>query len=191
MGLIANASICASGKERYIEAIKELFPRGKFFDEQFENSESDLSKIVATKGELLYEFKQKMQALWNEARLETCSNETIRDYERTITKVIRDDLTLEERKSILKQYQYGKLDLSMLNAIAKIYNSQIVNIEYPNKPSVFGLSRFGRTRIVNYKAFNIMYVHAILGENTDKEKFEETITKLIFADKIVYFKYKN
>lgn len=184
MGLIAN-------EKRYIDAIKELYPRGKFFEDEFSNFESDLSKIVEVKGKELYNFKKKIQNLWNEAILDTCSNKTIADYERTITGIIRNDLSLDERKTVLKQYQYGKLDLSMLEGIAKIYNAKILKVEYPYLPSLFGLSRFGRTRIINYKAFNVIYVYAILNENANKEKFEEGINKIMFADKLIYFKYEN
>lgn len=172
MGLITNA-------KRYIEAVRELFPKGSFFDNEFSNNESDLSKLSEVKGKEIYNFKKNIEALWKEARLETCSEKTISDYERIYALKKRDDLTLSERKQIIKNKRTEVLNIDFVKSTASLFNATIRELKYPHRPAIFGESRFGKTRIFDLKVFNVIYIYARIVDEDKLEAFENETKKMM------------
>lgn len=83
-----------NNEERYIEAVKELYPEGSFFEEQFADKESDLSNLARAQAKNLYDFRIELNKLWKEARLETCTEDTIADYERVYSGKTNPHLSL-------------------------------------------------------------------------------------------------
>ncbi|MEI0606874.1 DUF2313 domain-containing protein [Brachyspira pulli] len=183
MGLIAS-------KEQYFEAVKSLYPEGLFFERQFENKDSDIYKLVKVQSEMIYNFKKDLNKLWLESRLETCTEDTIEDYERILSGILRPDLTLEERKTILLIQNKNKLNIDSLNTIInKYYSANIIKIDEKIKPSVFGFSRFGNDRIFNYRAFCIIMIYLTIEDPSKKQELEKFLDTIFMANKIIIYNY--
>lgn len=121
-----------NSEERYIEAVKELYPEGSFFEEQFADKESDLSNLARAQAKNLYDFRIELNKLWKEARLETCTEDTIADYERVYSGKINPHLSLEERKANLKlvSNQSLQIDWQLINNyINKEYKANILSVD--------------------------------------------------------------
>lgn len=184
MGIVAT-------ENRYVNAVRELFPKGSFFEAEFENQESDLSRLVKLKGKEIYNFKNKMKELSLEAVLTTCTEKTIADWERVYTNDIRDDLSLPERKILIQNHRNNILDIETLNTAASLYDAKIEKIVYPIRPSRFGVSRFGQTRIFDLKVLNVVYIYASIARDEKKELFQKAITSIMLANTTIYFKYNT
>lgn len=183
MGLIAT-------KEIYFEAVKELYPEGSFFKEQFENKDSDFYKLAKAQAQSIYNFKKELNKLWLEARLETCTEETIEHYEKLLTGIIRNDLNLEERKSILLIQSKNSIDIDTLNLIAnRYYTADILSIKEKFDVSTFGFSRFGKTRIFNYRAFCLVMISLTIEDASKKEEFESFLETIFMANKVIIYNY--
>lgn len=187
MALITN-------KERYIEAVKELYPEGSFFEEQFNDKESDLSALAKAQAENIYNIKIEFNKLWLEARLETCSEYTIADYERIRTGEIQPNLSLEERKEAieLNSNKVLKIDWERVNEyINEKYKANILSVDEKIMPAFFGETRFGQERIFDYRAFSLIII-SLTVENTESEnEIEGYISKFLLANKIIYLKIVN
>lgn len=196
---------------RYIEAVKEMYPRGKFFEREFISKDSDLSKVANIKGQEIYAFKLKMKELLDESNLLTCSEKTIGDYERIYGLENRADLTLEQRKAIMKNFRGDTLNIASLNTIAELYNAKIKKVVYPHRPARFGESKFGQTRIFDVRVFSVVYIYCSIKDRSDNKNvmpfgkshappvriytnniqlFETAITNMMLANAIIYFKYE-
>ena len=177
MGIIAS-------EEKYFEAVKSLYPQGIFFEKQFEDKNSDLSKIARCQAKNIYEFKKELNNLWLDSRLETCTEDTIEDYERTLSGIFRSELTLEERKSILLIQSKNKLDIDSLNLITqKYYTANILSINEKLEPSVFGYARFGQTRIFNYRSFIVVMISLTIENPSKKNELEAFLETMFMANK--------
>lgn len=181
----------AATEERYIKAVRELYPRGLFFESEFENNESDLSKLAKIKGKEIYNFKNKMKELSLESVLATCTEKTIADWERVYTQSIRDDLTLTERKILIHNRRAESLNIETLHSAGSLYDAKIEKIIFPHKPARFGESIFGQTRIFDLRVFSAIYIYASIEDETKKTEFEKSITSIMLANQTVYFIYEG
>lgn len=183
MGLIAT-------EDKYFEAVKSLYPEGLFFEKQFEDENSDLSKLARSQAKNIYEFKKELKRLWLEARLETCTEDTIEHYEKLLTGIIRNDLNLEERKSILLVQSKNNIDIDTLNLIAnKYYTADILSIKEKFDVSAFAHSKFGQTRIFNYRAFCIVMISLIIEDPSKQQELESFFNTMFMANKVIIYNY--
>jgi len=81
----------------YKEAIRKLFPYGVYWDAQFDDSESDVSKWVDEQAEELQRFKNRFPFLIQEATPKTADT-MIDDWERVLLGAIYTDLPLDLRR---------------------------------------------------------------------------------------------
>ncbi|WP_288550117.1 hypothetical protein [uncultured Brachyspira sp.] len=184
-------------KNKYFEAVKSLYPEGLFFETQFENENSDMSKLAKCQSDMIYNIKLELKKLWLEARLETCTEDTIADYERIHSKEIRTDLSLEKRKMLILQNDIltSQNPKELINnLIENDYKMKILNINANHKISVFGNASFGHTRLWNYRAFCTIVIKLTQIEDVDKKsdnikELEDFITSLFDANKIIFFEY--
>ena len=180
-------------KKTYFEAVKSLYPEGLFFESQFENENSDISKLAKLQADMIKKIKLELKKLWLEARLETCTEDTIEDYERIHSKEIRNDLSLEKRKLLILQNdllvsQNPKDTIN--NLIKNDYQAEILNINANHKISVFGHASFGHTRLYNYRAFCSVIIKLKKIEDSNKKiELEEFLINLFDANKIIFFDY--
>lgn len=183
MGLIAT-------KEQYFNAVKSLYPQGLFFERQFENNNSDIYKLVKVQSEIIYNFKKELNKLWLESRLETCTEDTIEDYERILSGILRPDITLEERKAILLIQNKSKIDIESLNKIInKNYTANILSIDEKIKPSLFGFTKFGQDRIFNYRAFCAVMISLTIDDPSKKQELENFLETMFISNKIIIYNY--
>lgn len=182
-----------NSKERYIEAVRELYPEGYFFKEQFEDKESDFFKLSEAQGESIYNFKTELNKLWLESRLETASEDTIADYERVFTGKINASLSLEERKVLINLKNKINLinkQIGDLNSfLYKKYKANILSIEEKIEPALFSRARFGQNRLYDYRAFSIMFVYLTIDSEDYRQELENYLQTLIIANKIIIFEY--
>lgn len=184
-----------SSKERYIEAVKELYPEGSFWDEQFADKESDLSKLAEAQAETLYNIKIELNKLWNEARLDTCTEDTIADYERIYTKTIQPNLSLAERKAAIKSASNPLLIIDwdfVKKYIESEFKVEVLSIEPKIKPAFFPETRCGQNRIYDCRAFSLIIVSLSMKEKDAdiEEKIIKYIDALIMANQFVYLNIK-
>ena len=183
-----------NNEERYIEAVKELYPEGSFFEEQFADKESDLSNLARAQAKNLYDFRIELNKLWKEARLETCSEDTIADYERVYSGKTNPHLSLEERKANLKlvSNQSLQIDWQLINNyINEEYKANILSVDEKIMPAFFGDSRCGQKRIYDYRAFSLLIISLTIEEINLIDKIENYINQFLLANKIIFFKIIN
>lgn len=183
-----------NNEERYIEAVKELYPEGSFFEEQFADKESDLSNLARAQAKNLYDFRIELNKLWKEARLETCTEDTIADYERVYSGKTNPHLSLEERKANLKlvSNQSLQIDWQLINNyINKEYKANILSVDEKIMPAFFGYSRCGQKRIYDYRAFSLLIISLTIEEINLIDKIENYINQFLLANKIIFFKIIN
>lgn len=181
-------------KERYNEAVKELYPEGSFWDEQFADKESDLSLLAEAQAETLYNIKIELNKLWLEARLDTCTESTIADYERIYTGKVQPNLSLSERKAALKSVSSTSLrnDWDYIkNHIKEKYNIEILSVDEKIKPAFFPETRCGQDRIYDYRNFSLIIVSIPESPEANQEtmnEIEKDINDLVMANQFVYLK---
>lgn len=183
-----------NSEERYIEAVKELYPEGSFFEEQFADKESDLSNLARAQAKNLYDFRIELNKLWKEVRLETCTEDTIADYERVYSGKTNPHLSLEERKANLKlvSNQSLQIDWQLINNyINKEYKANILSVDEKIMPAFFGYSRCGQKRIYDYRAFSLLIISLTIEEINLIDKIENYINQFLLANKIIFFKIIN
>lgn len=183
-----------NSEERYIEAVKELYPEGSFFEEQFADKESDLSNLARAQAKNLYDFRIELNKLWKEARLETCTEDTIADYERVYSGKTNPHLSLEERKANLKlvSNQSLQIDWQLIdNYINEEYKANILSVDEKIMPAFFGYSRCGQKRIYDYRAFSLLIISLTIEEINLIDKIENYINQFLLANKIIFFKIIN
>lgn len=199
-------------REKYFEAVKSLYPQGLFFEKQFEDDNSDLSKIAKCQAKNIYELQKEIYKLWLEARLETCTEDTIEDYERIIigytteglslfdrkvniicqqNQLIKDDLSTNQIKLILlsmKEKSY--MDKDTINEIIKDdYQANIIDIEYKFDCSAFGHAQCGHTQLYNYHAFSVVLISLTIEKEERKKELESFLKTFFTANKIIFFDY--
>lgn len=181
-------------QERYVEAVKELYPEGSFWEEQFADKNSDLSKLAEAQGKNIYDFKIEMNKLWLEARLDTCTEETIADYERLYGIQSDNNLTLEQRKANLKLSKKQDLQIdwnSIKVFINQEYKANILSVDDKIMPALLPETRCGQTRIYGYSAFSLIIITLTIDDEKLITKIEDYICKFLPANKILFFKIIN
>ena len=110
--------------ESYESAIKKLFPLGEYWDAQFENPESDISKWVRLKAEEIHRFRNRFRDLITESSPKTAER-TLDDWERILLGAVNPSLPQELRRSLLLAQRRGHIDRTVLQEIAALYGAKI------------------------------------------------------------------
>ena len=180
--------IAAASKMQYESAIKKLFPRGDYWDEQFADPGSDVSLFIKAKADELIRFRGRMSNLYFECRPET-SVELIEDWERVLLNELNIGKTLAERWKLLISKENDNLNRAVLQNIAKTYGFNIVDI-YFYRPAFFGVSCFGIDRIASPAFWQFIIVSVdTLGNNDQIAQFEASLQVKLLANYIPQFLY--
>lgn len=172
----------------YKEAIRKLFPYGVYWDTQFDDPESDLSKWIEEQAEELYRFKNRLPFLIQEATPKTADT-TIGDWERVLLGSVYPHLSLQMRRSLLLTKRRGFITRSVLQGIADLYGVKI-SVLYPFTAACFGYAACGHSRLGDYRVFSVLSVSVIGGENLAVPKaFENALEEALLANQIVFFTY--
>lgn len=174
--------------EIYESAIKKLFPLGEYWDAQFENPESDVSKWVRLKAEEIHRFRSRFQDLITESSPKTAER-TLDDWERILLGTVNPNLPQELRRSLLLARRRGHIDRTVLQEIAALYGAKIRRIYFPYKSAFFGHTRAGVNRMCSPASFSLVFVETEIQNPANKADFEGVIKTSLLANMIVYFFY--
>ena len=176
-------------KNNYISSIKKLFPKGQYWDAQFDNPESDLSVWAeASAGEVL-NFKSRFDGLIKESAPKTAET-TIEDWERVLLGTVNSHLSDELRRNLLLKRRQGFISVSILKDIANLYTAELKRIYYPYRSAFFGQTRIAINRICSPASFSVLFIEVKIKNEELKADLERTITDSLLANMIIYFIYE-
>jgi hypothetical protein len=160
-----------ASRAQYESAIRKLFPQGDYWDEQFADTESDVSIFAKAKLDELVRFRDRMSDLLDESRIET-TDELIADWERVLLGDVTYGKTLTERRLFLKLKEDNGLNRIELQKIADVYGLTILSITFPYGPAFFGHARFNTSFLGGPAAFSALLITAFW----DRKKFWNLFT---------------
>ena len=175
--------------ESYESAIKKLFPLGVYWDAQFENPESDVSKWVRLKAEEIHRFRSRFQDLITESSPKTAAR-TLDDWERILLGTVNPNHPQELRRSLLLARRRGHIDRTVLQEISALYGAKISRIYFPYKSAFFGHARAGVNRMCSPASFSVVFIEAEIQNPAHKADFEQVMKDSLLANMIVYFFYR-
>jgi len=126
----------------YREALRKLYPRGAFWDQQFSDPTSDLSLLVDAKAEELHRFKTRRAALLEEGFLDSAS-ELLGEWERSVG-IDGSGKSIDRRRVDLLAARRGFITKDLLKIVAPEFSVSVVSVNSGLKPAVFGFSKFGQ-----------------------------------------------
>ena len=172
----------------YTDAIRKLFPYGVYWDTQFDDPESDLSKWIEEQAEELHRFKNRFPFLIQEATPKTADT-MIDDWERVLLGAIYTDLPLDLRRKLLLTKRRGHINASVLQEVANLYTAKIKRVYYPYRSAFFGRTRIGINRMCSPASFSVLFIKAEIQNLDLKTGFERAIREALLANMIIYFFY--
>lgn len=182
-------------EKEYSTAIRQLFPRGEYWEKQFADPESDLNIFCKVKTNEVINLRKRLCDLLAESNSDT-SIETIENWERVLLGHTNNLLAIEERRNNLKVQKTSSINRMVLADIAKNYGLNFIDLIFPFKSSFFGFSNFGISTFSCPAFFSVFYIIIeIQDEKMDnKEKiledFEQAVTNRLLSGNIAYFQYK-
>jgi uncharacterized protein YmfQ (DUF2313 family) len=182
----------------YESAFRKLFPQGEYWDNQFADTESDVTLFCKAKLPEFIKFRQRMKVLQTESIIET-TTECIAEWERVLLGYINVGIDINERRLLLKSKRDIKLNRTELQKIADLYGFTITNIEFQYRPAFFGHSHFTHDYIGSLSVFSAFVI------TVAKQNLKQDIWPLIEAqyfdksfghircgvDTIVYMPFAN
>lgn len=174
--------------ESYASAIKKLFPQGVYWDAQFENPESDISKWVRLKAEELYRFRRRFSDLITESTPKTADT-TLDDWERVLLGSVNPSIQPELRRSLLMARRRGHIDRTVLQEVAALYGAKIRRVYFPYKSAFCGHTRAGINRMCSPASFSVVFVESEIQNPARKADFERVMKSSLLANMIIYFFY--
>jgi len=175
-----------ASKTGYARAIQDLFPKGEYWDRQFENPESDCSLFCLAKTNELIKFRRRMAALQNESVIQTVE-ETLEDWERVILDTNNSSLTHEQRRMLLFVLRQENVSREVIKQVGRSFGLDVKDIIIPFKPAFFGFSHFGTERLAGPASFSVLYINIAQAERS--KEFENKILSILLSSHIVFFDY--
>jgi uncharacterized protein YmfQ (DUF2313 family) len=175
----------------YARALQQLFPQGEYWNKQFTDAQSDVNLFCRVKADELMRFRERMAALQAESVIET-TNELIADWERVLIGQVNHELDVEQRRLLLTMNRDVRPTRAELQKIASGYGLSITDITFPYKPAFFGFSCFNQ-RLTGPIGFSVLLFTVNQSGLVDEfiGEFEQSITALMLANHIIYFKYEG
>lgn len=171
----------------YIEPLKQLFPKGEYWDKLLTDENSDVSLVCKARAKTIAGFRERIIQLQHEAFPDSAS-ETIGDWERVYFGYENSGISLEQRRSLLHIQKLGSLNISIARAIASAYGGTIHSWEIPYTPAAFGHVQFGISYMSSIAGFWVVFMHASVPVESRKE-FEAAIRKAMLANQTIFFIY--
>ena len=169
-----------ASKRTYQESLRKLFPRGPYWDKQFDDPQSDCSVFNKAKAGLIINIRKRMSDLLKECIVQS-ANETLDCWERVLTGAITYGLDPDEKRALLTSQIAGCISLEVLQNTAAMYGWTITNIRFPFRSAFFGFSHFGHNRITSPASFSVIYVYANIGDKTAFSLFNENFRNACFG----------
>jgi uncharacterized protein YmfQ (DUF2313 family) len=172
----------------YQDSFRKLFPRGPYWDKQFEDPESDCSLFCKAKADLIVRIRKRMMNLQNESIVQT-AEETLDSWESVILGAISNGLDAAQRRALLHASKAGSFSIETIKEIGRTYGITITSIIFPFRPAFFGHSCFGTEPIASPAAFAVLFIYSSHTNEKIKVDFEEQVISRVLSNYIVYFIY--
>jgi len=176
----------------YIGAIRDLFPKGEYWERQFTDPKSDVNLFCKAKAQKIINFRRRMNDLLMESKI-TTSDETIADWERVIMGYTSEQLPLSSRKNILGIKTNTIINRLIISETARKYGLILIDIVFPFKPSFFGFSKFGHSLFSRPAFYSFFYIITTSESDVDAEtlkNYEQDVEERLLSGNIAYFLYK-
>jgi uncharacterized protein YmfQ (DUF2313 family) len=148
MGIVA-------ARTHYENAIKKLFPQGEYWDKQFTDPQSDVSLFAKSKASELVKFRERMNTLLEESKLES-TTELIADWESVYLNEEFPNLSITQRRFLLKSRNDLSLNRAELQRIAEMFELNIQDVTIPYRPRFFGFAKFAQERLGSFLTFSVL-----------------------------------
>jgi hypothetical protein len=180
--------IAIQSPEQYENSLRNLFPRGSYWDRQFADSKSDCSLFCRAKLEAFIRFRTRMSNLQDESILATAA-ETLDEWERIISGTVTNGLDTDERRALLIYEQAPTLSLKLIKKAGTAYGIEITDIIFPFRPSFFGFSRFALDQIAGPVAFSVLSAYCTVSPDMEIWKnFKTHLSKKVLSNFILLYK---
>jgi uncharacterized protein YmfQ (DUF2313 family) len=150
--------ITVHAPEQYGESLRNLFPRGPYWDRQFADPRSDCSLFVRAKLDGLVRFRTRMSDLQDESMVPSAT-ETLDAWERVLAAAITRGLDPEERRSRLLSRQNAHISRAVIHDIGQVYGLTVTDIVFPFRPAFFGFSRCALDRVSSPAAYAVLFLY--------------------------------
>ena len=174
--------------EVYQDSIRKLFPRGSYWDKQFEDAKSDCSLFCKAKAGLIVSLRKRMADLQRESVMQT-AEETLGEWERALLGTVNSNLDTARRRALLSASSEGNINVVAVKDIGKMYGVTITGAEFPFRPAFFCHSRFGIDPVAGPAAFSVLFVYSSLPSEDVRADFEKSLVSKVLSNYIVYFIY--
>lgn len=176
--------------ETYHGAMRKLFPRGPYWDNQLDDPQSDCSLFCKAKADMLIRIRKRMSDLQKESVIQT-AEETLDDWERVLFGKTNLELSVEQRKAILLASKTGNFTVETIKEIGLIYGTTITDVVFPFRPAFFGHSYFGIDPIAGPAAFSVLFIYASQPDEEIRGEFENLLISRVLSNYIVHFVYEG
>ncbi|MDR0322367.1 MAG: YmfQ family protein [Treponema sp.] len=174
----------------YSTAIRDLFPKGEYWEKQFSDPKSDVNLFCKAKTQEIIRLRKRMCNLLEESNYKTAV-ETISDWERIMLGYTNAHLPLEKRREILSTNNVQIINRIVIADIAKTFGFIITNIQFPYRPAFFGFSRFGIDSIATPASWQTIVLHSLTQGNDAQISVFETHINNVLTNYTPYFLYNG
>jgi uncharacterized protein YmfQ (DUF2313 family) len=175
----------------YSAAIRDLFPKGEYWEKQFADPKSDVNLFCRAKTQEIIRLRNRMANLLQESEFSTAA-ETIEDWERVILGYVNANLPIERRRDMLSAKQIQVINRMIITDIARSYGFILTNIQFPYRPAFFGFSRFGTDTIASPAGWQAIVLHIYTqGKDYLITLFETHINNVLLANYNPQFLYNG
>jgi len=162
----------------YSKAIRDLFPKGEYWERQFADPESDVNLLCKAKARTIIHLRKRMNELLMESTYKTAV-ETIGDWERILLGYMNAQLPLEERRRILDSREAPSINRRIIAGIAQEYGLTLVDIVFPFKPSFFGFSEFGYSVFSRPAFYSVFYIVTMFQNEALNNEAKKRVAQLL------------
>jgi uncharacterized protein YmfQ (DUF2313 family) len=172
----------------YAKSLRQLFPQGDFWDNQFADETSDLFRWTQAEAAELFRLKTRRADLLNEG-LSSTANETLEDWERVLD-LDNSTLTTEQRQQALSSISLGAIRKAQIESACAIFGASLDDLVYPYTPAFFGRSRFA-TRLATGAALSTVWIYMTIEDSSQKASLVAHLEKILLGNMILSFFFKE
>jgi hypothetical protein len=170
--------ISIAAEKDYSAAVRDLFPKGEYWEKQFADLQSDINLFCTAKTKEIVCLRKRIKDLLLESNSSTAL-ETIEDWERVLIGHMNVQLSLSERREKLNIQKTPLISRLVISEIAKNYGLKFINLIFPFKASFFGFSSFGLSMFSRPAFFSVFFIIIEFKNEELKNIAKERITGLL------------
>jgi len=170
--------ISIAAEKDYYNSIRDLFPKGEYWEKQFSDPQSDINLFCKVKIKEIICLRKRMNDLLAESN-NNSAVETISDWERVLIGHMNIQLSLSERREKLKKQKTPLINRLAISEIAKDYGLKFIDIIFPFQPSFFGFSKFGQSVFSCPAFFSVYFIIIDLQDDELKNKAKKRVANFL------------